>query len=207
VSDLRETLASEFAAVEVSVDRHGNGPRLRLEDLRTGHEGFLDPLELETLAWLPDGALHPLLDPSALRWREQPGEAAIDQLVRSVYAALAAGDRGRLGELLAEDFEAELPQGMPLGAGGRRRGADEMIDRTWWVLGRAFEVAVHASTWIPCAGGRLLVLGRYRGRARAGGAQLDAALAHLWSARGGRITHLWHLSDTAAWNAALQPAP
>jgi hypothetical protein len=63
-------LASEFAAVAVTVDDAGNGPRLRVEDLRTGHVGFLDPLELETLAWLPDGALHKFLDPSLHRWRE-----------------------------------------------------------------------------------------------------------------------------------------
>lgn len=63
-------VASEFAAVELSIDHAGNGPRLRIEDLRTGHVGFLDALELETLAWLPPGALHRLLDPSLHRWRE-----------------------------------------------------------------------------------------------------------------------------------------
>lgn len=63
-------LVSEFAAVDVSLDLGGNGPRLRVEDLRTGHVGFLDPLELETLAWLPDGALHQFLDPSLHRWRD-----------------------------------------------------------------------------------------------------------------------------------------
>jgi hypothetical protein len=63
-------LQSEFASVAVSVDEAGNGPRLRIEDLRTGHVGFLDPLELETLAWLPEGALHRVLDPSLHRWRE-----------------------------------------------------------------------------------------------------------------------------------------
>ena len=61
-------VTSEFASVAVSVDHEGNGPRLRIEDLRTGHVGFLDALELETLAWLPEGALHRLLDPSLLRW-------------------------------------------------------------------------------------------------------------------------------------------
>lgn len=61
---------SEFASVSLSVDHRGNGPRLRIEDLRTGRVGFLDALELETLAWLPEGALHPLLDPSLHRWRE-----------------------------------------------------------------------------------------------------------------------------------------
>jgi hypothetical protein len=63
-------VASEFAGVSLSIDHTGNGPRLRIEDLRTGHVGFLDALELETLAWLPEGALHPLLDPSLHRWRE-----------------------------------------------------------------------------------------------------------------------------------------
>ena len=65
-----EVLESEFATVEVKVDHHGNGPRLRVEDLRTGQVGYLDPLELETLAWLPEEAMQKLLDPSAHRWRD-----------------------------------------------------------------------------------------------------------------------------------------
>lgn len=66
---LSEELVSEFGAVRVSVDRDANGPRLRVEDLKTGQVGYLDPLELESLAWLPEGGLHKLLDPSLLRWR------------------------------------------------------------------------------------------------------------------------------------------
>lgn len=65
-------VTSEFASVALSVDHEGNGPRLRIEDVRSGRVGYLDALELETLAWLPEGALHPLLDPSAQRWRSGP---------------------------------------------------------------------------------------------------------------------------------------
>ena len=61
---------SEFADVPVEVDTTANGPRLRLEDRRTGRVRFLDALELETIAWLPDGHLTQLLDPSADRWRD-----------------------------------------------------------------------------------------------------------------------------------------
>jgi len=68
-----DEVTSEFASVRLRIDRSANGPRLRIEDLRTGHVGYLDALELETLAWLPDGALHTLLDPSLLRWRSPPG--------------------------------------------------------------------------------------------------------------------------------------
>jgi len=63
-------VSSEFASVALSIDHDGNGPRLRIEDLKTGHVGFLDALELETLAWLPEGGLHKLLDPSFHRWKE-----------------------------------------------------------------------------------------------------------------------------------------
>ena len=63
-------VSSEFASVALSIDHDANGPRLRIEDLRTGQVGFLDALELETLAWLPEGGLHKLLDPSLVRWRD-----------------------------------------------------------------------------------------------------------------------------------------
>lgn len=64
-------VGSEFAQVEVAIDTTGNGPRLRLEDLRGGRVRYLDALELETIIWLPEGHLRRLLDPSADRWREE----------------------------------------------------------------------------------------------------------------------------------------
>jgi hypothetical protein len=66
-------VGSEFAEIKVAVDRQGNGPRLRLEDLRSGRVRYLDALELETIIWLADGHLRQLLDPSADRWREDAG--------------------------------------------------------------------------------------------------------------------------------------
>lgn len=66
-------VGSEFAEVTVRVDDAANGPRLRVEDRRTGRVRFLDALELETIVWLPEGNLRRLLDPSADRWREDAG--------------------------------------------------------------------------------------------------------------------------------------
>jgi hypothetical protein len=65
-----DSLGNEFAAIALSIDEHGNGPRLRIEDVRTGVVGYLDPLQLETLAWLPGDELNRFLDPSYHRWRE-----------------------------------------------------------------------------------------------------------------------------------------
>ncbi|GGS27249.1 hypothetical protein GCM10010269_77360 [Streptomyces humidus] len=70
---LTGTVGSEFAEVAVSIDTAANGPRLRLEDRRTGRVRYLDALELETLVWLPDGDLRRLLDPSAHRWHDDAG--------------------------------------------------------------------------------------------------------------------------------------
>lgn len=39
-------LVNEFAAVKLSLDLSGNGPRLHVEDLETGEQVFLCPLEL-----------------------------------------------------------------------------------------------------------------------------------------------------------------
>jgi hypothetical protein len=41
-------LVNEFAAVRLSLDANGNGPRLLVEDLETGDHVFLCPLELSS---------------------------------------------------------------------------------------------------------------------------------------------------------------
>lgn len=62
-------LTSEFASVLVGVDRSANGPRLRIENRRSGRAVYLDPLELASLTWLRHRDLGPFLDPSQAGWR------------------------------------------------------------------------------------------------------------------------------------------
>jgi hypothetical protein len=42
-------LRNEFASVRITLDERGNGPRLLVEDLETGAEILLSPLELASL--------------------------------------------------------------------------------------------------------------------------------------------------------------
>jgi hypothetical protein len=74
-------LVNEFAAVRVSLDVNGNGPRLLVEDLEGGEEVFLCPLELAsfTLAtpedreeWLRVGNYRGERGQGERRGREQP---------------------------------------------------------------------------------------------------------------------------------------
>ena len=56
-------LRNEFAHVDVGLHATGNGPRLRITDVKTGASVLLDPLELERLAWASHKQLGCLLDP------------------------------------------------------------------------------------------------------------------------------------------------
>lgn len=69
-------LKSEFARVWVELDTSGNGPRLLIQDLKTAKRIYLDPLELETLAWMRHEDLAPFLDPGHRRWRDDVVEDA-----------------------------------------------------------------------------------------------------------------------------------
>lgn len=68
----RFPLASEFASVEVSLDLSANGPRLRVGDLNTGRERFLDPLQLQSLTWAPDDFFGALLQTPFGRDDDEP---------------------------------------------------------------------------------------------------------------------------------------
>lgn len=131
----------------------------------------------------------------------------IRELVAALYVALAAGDRPELVRLLTADFEGTLTGSLPFGIGGTHRGKQAMIEEVWWVIGRTFDLRAEPAEWIECAGGRLLVLGCYVGRCRATRTPLNAAFAHLWTARDGRLCALWHLTDSARWHQALGRAP
>lgn len=131
----------------------------------------------------------------------------IEQLVGRLYEALATGDGELVEELLAPDFDGRFAAGMPLGIGGRRVGAVAAREHAWWAIGRAYSVRIEADEWIACADGRLLVVGRYIGRARSTGQPFEAAFAHLWAAQDGHLTSVHQFTDTALWRAALESPP
>jgi ketosteroid isomerase-like protein len=68
-------------------------------------------------------------------------------------------------------------------------------------------VRARPEQWLPAGEDRLVVLGSYRGAARATGAPVEAAFAHAWEARAGRIARLEQITDTARWAAALAATP
>lgn len=71
-------LKSEFAHVGVEIDYGARGPRLKISDVRTKAAIYLDPLELECLAWCDHKDLARFLNPSLTRWREEDDVYLLD---------------------------------------------------------------------------------------------------------------------------------
>jgi hypothetical protein len=49
--DVNWLLKNEYASVKVTVDTEAKGTRLKVEDISTGTSIYLDPIELQALAW------------------------------------------------------------------------------------------------------------------------------------------------------------
>ena len=126
-------------------------------------------------------------------------------LARTLYAALAAGDRAQLDALLHPEFTGRTAEGMPFGIGGDHDGPSAMRRNGWGAIARHFEARAAPEQFLDLADGRLLVTGRYRGRGKQGGAALDAGFAHLIAVDQGRIKSLEQYTDTARWHDAAGP--
>jgi 2-(1,2-epoxy-1,2-dihydrophenyl)acetyl-CoA isomerase len=128
----------------------------------------------------------------------------VTSTAKSLYQALAAGDRDAIATLLSDDFIGHAAEGLPLGMGGEHRGAEAMQRNLWWKIGKHFTVEAQPDELRILDDGSLLVTGHYRGVARRSGRPLDAEFTHVLRFDGaGRITSLRQLTDTAAWIEAL----
>lgn len=123
---------------------------------------------------------------------------------KSLYQALARGDRDSINALLSADFIGHAAEGLPLDMGGEHRGAEAMQRNLWWKIGKHFKVEAQPDEFRVLDDGALLVTGHYRGVARRSGRPLDAEFTHvLGFDHDGRIASLRQLTDTAAWIEAL----
>lgn len=126
-------------------------------------------------------------------------------LARALYDALAAGNRDQLDALLHPQFTGRTAEGMPFGIGGDHDSPAAMRRNGWGAIARHFEARAEPEEFLDLADGRLLVKGRYRGRGKQGGAELDAAFAHVIAIDEGRIKSLEQFTDTVRWHDAAGP--
>ena len=127
-----------------------------------------------------------------------PSDTPATAVAHRFYDALAGTDADALIGLLADGFEGLVSAGMPHGVGGPHHGADDMLG-VWATIDAAYDVAVEPSEYLAVSDTRVVVVGRYRGRARADDTTVDAAFAHVIDTDGDRMTALHQITDTASW--------
>lgn len=126
-------------------------------------------------------------------------------IARSLYTALASGNREQLDALLHPEFVGQIADGMPFGIGGRHESPSAMRRNGWGGIARHFAARAEPERFLDIGTDRLLVTGRYRGEGKQGGTTLDAAFAHLLTFADGRIRTLEQYTDTARWRDAASP--
>jgi ketosteroid isomerase-like protein len=121
---------------------------------------------------------------------------------RRAYEAFARGDMDGDVADMAPDIEWHQAEGLP--HGGFYRGLDEVRRAIFEPLGEEWwdEFAADPEEFLD-ADGEIVVLGRYRGRAKGTGKRLDVPFVHVWSFRDGRAWRFRQFLDTAGWNEAL----
>jgi 2-(1,2-epoxy-1,2-dihydrophenyl)acetyl-CoA isomerase len=124
---------------------------------------------------------------------------------RRLYDALAAHDARAILGALHPSFRGVASAGMPLGAAGVWEGPAAMLSGCWGAVFAAADVTVAPAEFLPVEDGRMVVLGRYGGHARATGRPLDAAFAHVLRFDGGLVSEIVQITDTARWHDALRP--
>jgi uncharacterized protein len=125
-------------------------------------------------------------------------------LAQRLYDAFAQFDAPALTALLSNDFVGTVSDGMPHGVGGTHYGPTDMLHNVWGTIAGRYDLCVQPLEYLCVSETKVVVLGRYRGRARDGHTTVDAAFAHVITARDDHITGLHQITDTRSWH--LPPA-
>jgi ketosteroid isomerase-like protein len=124
------------------------------------------------------------------------------EAARRSYEAFARGDMDAVLADMHEEIEWHQAQGLPHGGTYHgllevRRAIFDPLDEEWWD-----EFSADPDEFLD-AGAEVVVLGRYRGRAKGTGKPLDVPFAHIWTFRDGKAVRFRQFLDTAGWVEAL----
>ncbi len=125
------------------------------------------------------------------------------QTIQAAYAAFAKNDPTVLFGAMAPDIKWYEAEGNPLADRNPYVGAQAIGEG---VFGRLL-AAIDGFSAVPDrfvdGGEHVIVLGRYGGTMKAGGAKLDAPYCHVYRFSGDRIVMFQQYTDTEEWTRLM----
>ncbi len=115
-------------------------------------------------------------------------------IVKALYVAFGERDHEAIRRIFHPRIVWVQNEGFP--GGGTHVGADTVLDQVFakfrcdWAAWQAV-----VAEWLD-AGGRIIVLGEYRGTHKATGRSMTAAFAHVYTLEEGRIVKFQQYADT-----------
>lgn len=126
------------------------------------------------------------------------------ETVKAAYAAFARNDPSPMFGAMAPSVSWNEAEGSPLADGNPYVGPQAVGERVFGRLMAALDNFTAVPNTFIDGGDHVVVLGRYGGTAKAGGAKLDAPFCHVYEFRDGKMITFQQFTDTAQW-ARLMP--
>ena len=121
------------------------------------------------------------------------------ETIKAAYAAFGRNDPSVLLAAMDSAISWNEAEGYPLADRNPYVGPQAVGEGVFATLLRAIDnFAVIPGTFID-GGDHVVVLGRYRGAMKAGGATLDAPFCHVFRFHGDKIATFQQYTDTAQW--------
>jgi ketosteroid isomerase-like protein len=125
------------------------------------------------------------------------------ETVRAGYEAFGRNDPSVMFAAMDPAIEWNEAEGYPLADRNPYVGPQAVGEGVFARLAAAIDdFTVVPATFID-GGDHVVVLGRYRGTAKRGGAVLDAPFCHVFGFRGGTIVTFQQYTDTAQWTRLM----
>jgi hypothetical protein len=125
-----------------------------------------------------------------------------EEIVRSAYAAFAAGDLERVLSVLSPAIRWSEATGGPYG--GVYVGPQQVVENVFMKLGGEWEGFSATPHEFVASGDTVVALGEYGGVFRATGKRLKVPFAHVWKFQGGQAVSFEQHTDTAVHLAAMR---
>jgi ketosteroid isomerase-like protein len=117
-------------------------------------------------------------------------------LIRAIYAALAAGDIPGVVSRMSPDIVWNEAESFPLADRNPYRGPDAILGGVFARLAAEWDGFAAVPEELLDAGDTIVALGRYRGTHRTTGQPLNAQMVHVWRVRDGKAAAFQQYVDT-----------